>query len=213
MSDTNEPLKVPTIDSTPELLPPTSSSSIDKDELLVKIANMSRPEVELRLKELELAFSPKQKAVLDNYVELGNLTKSIQKAGFSLESMRHYSTAIRYNEGTEYVLLYKQIKDWEKELTREEVIANTRKILNEAIEAADFKIALEANKFLGAQLNMNGTGAITNGSAKENNNLTLNFLGGSSTKDIKKDLEQFSDILSAAKRPNKIIDITPDKKN
>lgn len=188
-----------------EHLESTTKAPSDEGKIL------SKSEVELRIEELNLAFTGTQQAFLKNYAELGNITKSILKAGGSKNSFADFKAILNRPEAKEYVKLITLQLDWEKELTRDEVIANARRILEAAIAAEDFKSANETNKFLGAQLMMQGTGAITQATTKDTNNLSLTFVGGNTQKEIKEDLENMNDILAKLSLPSKLVDITPKK--
>lgn len=190
-----------------EHLESTTKVSGDEGKIL------SKSEVELRIEELNLAFTGTQQSFLKNYAELGNITKSILKAGGSKNSFGDFKAILGRPEAKEYVKLITLQLDWEKELTRDEVIANARRILEAALDKGDFKSANETNKFLGAQLMMQGTGAVAPTNSKDTNNLSLTFVGGNTQKEIKEDLENMNDILAKLSLPSKLKDITPPKNN
>lgn len=172
---------------------------------------LSRADVELRLQELDLAFTGKQQAFIKAFAELGTVTKAIRKINASTESFMDWKRVLERKEAKEYLDLLKLQADWEKELTRDEVILNAREIVKDAIANRDYKAALEANKFLGAQLAMAGTGLPNNTSKDQPRNLSLTLVQGNSPSEVKEDLTFFNDIISKLSLPNKIKDITPKK--
>lgn len=167
-------------------------------------APLSRAEVEVRLEELSLAFTGKQKAFLEKFVELGTITKALSAVQLSRHSMKDFSELLRKDSAKEFVELYRTQREWERELTRDEVIANTRRIMEASLQSEDYKIALEANKFLGAQLGMAGTvQGGTAGNSKGDTNNSLVLIGGNNPKEISEDLGKYNDILAKLQASSK----------